>query len=133
MIERRYYPDPDLVVHVVTGELDVEAFQGAVEALYEMDPVPMLSLWDLRDASLARFTSDRIVSVQARLSPRVRERAGGRTASVVPADFDFGVARQYLAYSNDLDLPFEQQVFRTMEEALAWLEVDHRQLEEDLA
>lgn len=126
MIERRHYPELDLVAHSVVGELDPEEFRRAVEALYEMQPVPKLSLWDLRDASLRQVTADRIRSVQARLSSRVRGREGGRTAVVVPTDLDFGVARQYLAYSDDLELPFEQNAFRTMEDAFRWLGVDGR-------
>ena len=132
MIQRRYYPDVDLIVHVATGELDVEEFREAAAALYQMDPIPMLSLWDLRDCSLAQMTTERIVSVQSGLSSLVRGRAGGRTAVVVPADLSFGIVRQYLTYSEDLGLPFEQEAFRTMDAALDWLEVDARLLRHDL-
>lgn len=132
MIERRHHGELDLIVHTVTGELDVEDFRRAVEALYEMEPVPQLSLWDLRDATLTQFTAQRILSVQAHLSPRVRGREGGRTAVVVSADLNFGVVRQYLAYSDDLELPFEQNAFRTMEDALSWLGLDGRLQEGEL-
>ncbi|MDX1493999.1 MAG: hypothetical protein R3253_08080 [Longimicrobiales bacterium] len=130
MIERRHYPDLDLIVHRVVGELDVEAFRDAGEALYAMEPVPKLSLWDLREASLTQFTVARIRSVQADLGGRVRGREEGRTAVVVAEDFEYGVSRQYTAYSEGLDLPFQQESFRSLDEALEWLGVDKGRLEE---
>lgn len=49
-------------------------------------------------------------------------RKPGKSALVLPADVDFGLGRMYEMQAQDL--PIKTSVFRTMEEALHWLEED---------
>ena len=49
-------------------------------------------------------------------------RKPGKSALVFPDDVDFGLGRMYEAQAQDLHI--ETRVFRTMEEALHWLNDD---------
>jgi hypothetical protein len=129
VIRRRLYPKQDLIVHTVTGELGEEEFRAAVIALYDMDPPPRLSLWDFSDASVAEFTLNQTRTIQSDLVGKTRGREGGKTAAVAPSDFTFAKGRQYAMLAESFDLTFEHQIFRTVEEACAWLGIDAEQLE----
>ncbi len=124
MIKRQVYPELDLVLHTVTGKLDENEFLDAAAALYDLDPVPLKSLWDLSGASLSQYNLDRLRDLQARTVGLVHGREGGRTAVVAPKDVDFGVSRQYVALIECAQLPFEHEAFRTVGEALGWLGLD---------
>lgn len=130
MIQRRHYPQWDLIVHAVEGPLEEEHVLTAIRALYEMDPPPRLTLWDFSSASLAGFTVHRSRRIQVELAEHVRGRRGGRTAFVAPEDYSFATGRQYATLAESLDLPFEQGVFRTLDEAFAWLGIDPGELEQ---
>ena len=121
MIKRQLHPELDLIVHEVVGELTGSALFDAGVALYAMDPVPRYSLWDLTRAHVSDFSLERIRAVQPGLIRSVKGREGGKTAVIAPSDVSFGVMRQYLATAATERLPFQQQVFRTREEAVSWL------------
>lgn len=129
MIKRQLHPEWDLVVHEVIGELTGSALHDAGVALYALNPVPRYSLWDLSRASVSGFDLDLIRSVQPRLVRKVTGREGGKTAVIAPSDVTFGVMRQYLAAAGASELPFEQQVFRSRDQALSWLGLEGVSLE----
>ena len=130
MIQRRHYPKLSLIVHTVTGQLEEHEFRAAGIALYGMDPLPRLSLWDLSNASILQFTLNRIEAIQSDIAEKVQGREGGRTAVVAPKDSAFGIVRQYAAMVESFDLPFGHGVFRTIEEACTWLGFDVDQLDD---
>ncbi len=124
MIQVRLHPGLDLIIHTVTGALEEDEFRGAVIAMYQLDPPPLLSLWDFSEASVGHFGRDRIHAVQADLVGKVRGREGGRTAAVAPSDLTFASGRQYAALAEGFELPFVHHVSRTRDEALAWLGIE---------
>ncbi|MDH3207864.1 MAG: hypothetical protein OEO79_14765 [Gemmatimonadota bacterium] len=121
MINRKVYSELSLVVHEVVGELSADDFREAGVALYELDPVPPFSLWDLTHASVAEYDIDKIRRLQHEVAGIAKGREGGRTAVVAPTDLTFGIVRQYLALIESAQLPFEHNVFRTKAEAVSWL------------
>lgn len=129
MIQVRHHPQVDLVVHTVTGQLEEDEFRSAVIALYERDPPARLSLWDLSDASVLEHSLDGIEAAQSDLAAKVRGRTEGKTAVVAPNDFVFARGRQYVALAESFDLPFEHRIFRTLDEACAWLGISADLLE----
>ena len=130
MIRRRLYPTQGLVVHTVTGELQEAEFRAAVVALYDLDPPPLLSLWDFSDASVHQYDLNRTQTILADLVGKVSGRKGGRTAAVAPSDHTFASGRQYATLAEGFNLPFEHEVFRSIEEAYAWLGVNVSELDD---
>jgi hypothetical protein len=67
-----------------------------------------------------------IARVYQRHSARLPLRKGGKTAVVAPRDVDFGLSRmtEALHTSGRPAPPYEFTVFRTEQEALAWIEGD---------
>ena len=107
-----------LTINIVAGEL---LFDGAVEAVkefYEVKPTRD-GLWDLREGTWEDLSDVRINIIIGFVAKHAHVREGGRTAMVVPADIDYGIARTAQSYAQNL--PFEIGVFRTMDEAIKWL------------
>lgn len=76
-------------------------------------------LWDLRGCQLF-LTNDEIREIGE--VAQAHDTSWGRTAVLVDRDVDFGQARVFHAYRESENNPV--QVFRSEEEALAWLLAD---------
>lgn len=124
MIRRQHYPELDLIVHIAAGRLEVDDLIDVARSLYEMDPPPLYSLWELADEAAAGLSLQRMREIQSKMLGHVRGRDGGKTAIVAPSDFTFGSARQYVTLADARDLAFDLQVFRTRESALEWLGIE---------
>lgn len=129
MIRRQLYPELDLIVHTVDGPLGLHDFRAATKALYELEPPPRLSFWDLAAADLDDTTIQMSRVAQSGTATAVRGREGGKTAIVAPSDLIYATARQYETIAESLALPFQQRVFRDADEAWAWLGIDRADLD----
>jgi hypothetical protein len=91
-----------------------------LEAIAEPDcPRPAMLLVDVsRSESLATRSAADIRMVAEFLGPYA-ERVGGRCAVVAPSDVQFGLSQMGAVYSQGVGV--SAQVFRTREDALAWL------------
>jgi hypothetical protein len=107
-----------LTIHIVTGELLFDGVVEAVKEFYEVKPTPDV-LWDLREGTWKDLSDERIRGLVSFVGKHAHVREGGRTAAVVSADVDYGIARAFQSYTEEL--PFESGVFRTMDEAIKWL------------
>ncbi|MGD8761551.1 MAG: STAS/SEC14 domain-containing protein [Desulfobacteraceae bacterium] len=115
-------PDERLVILVHVGTVTDDEFLSFYKTLYEdtrFDKSFNL-LVDLRQAEssvrstgaldeFADFMRRQFVASTARL----------KVAVVAPKDISFGLARMYKVFSDDM--PWEFEVFRAVEAALAWL------------
>ena len=79
-------------------------------------------IWDLRNATLAGFSNEEILRIRDIVRDSKTVRKPGKSALVFPDDVDFGLGRMYEAQAQDLYI--KTRVFRTMEEALHWIEED---------
>jgi len=79
----------------------------------------MDEVWDFRNASLANFTVEDLVSLAPSLSQHL-DRLGRRVALVVGRDLEYGVGQMWGAYAEE-NAPRERRLFRCMEEACGWL------------
>ena len=105
---------------IVRGSLTLEVARRAHKDLYAQDAYrsPMVSLWDLSEATLDPGPGEVL-----RLVEFIREHRGEkgvtRTAIVASRVVDFGISRMFEAHA--AALPFEVKVFRKSDEARRWL------------
>ena len=101
-------------------------FEDIIEVVknFKDDPPAKNILWDFSEAYPADpFNAedmDRIASL-AKTNLNLRSQPDGKTAYVATSDFVFGITRMYTTYLELQDPAHEIQVFRSLNEAHAWL------------
>ncbi len=118
-IQTRVDPEHGYARHQAHGKCSVDDFVEALHAIYahpEYEPGNG-GIWDLRHADLSAIAS-RDAQFMAEFVRRVRGPREGRTAVVVDAPREFGLARMYQVYSEGL---LELKVLYDLDAALAWL------------
>jgi hypothetical protein len=123
-VEHRFdFGEPGRVVITVWGEASLEGFHAYLSEFLD-DPrwqPGMDSLVDLRDLDFADLTSVQIrVIVDAQVRNKVK-RGAGCAAIVVSQEVAYGLVRMYAAYA-DQRVSLQPRVFRSYEEAQAWLD-----------
>jgi len=113
--------DKQLTIHTATGEPSFEEGMEAFKLFYEGHPTKNL-LWDLRNASLHLLSSENLEAFVDYAKRHSDLRAGGKTAFVVSKDLEFGLLRMVDAFSEIAKIPFYLMTFRSMDEAVRWLE-----------
>jgi hypothetical protein len=113
--------DLDLTTYNVTGSVEAAEIIGAIEGFYAGDPTRKV-LWNMTDATFDALTTDdvkRIAEISERHSHR---RKTGKTALVFSAEVGLGLGRMYEAFRDLHASPVRQESFRSLDEALRWLE-----------
>ena len=112
------------VVVTVGDRLPIELFQDTMKRLTSSEAFPpgTPTIWDLRRLTPAALTEPylrQVVEVRARYQSRYRT----RVAHVADSPLAYGMLRMYESLSEAVDAIPERHfaVFRTMEEAEAWL------------
>ncbi|KPJ95853.1 MAG: hypothetical protein AMS18_02095 [Gemmatimonas sp. SG8_17] len=121
MVKTSFDLSAGLVTHIAEGELSLEEIESEFAATI-LNPAfrsGLAVLWDLRAASLASLSTRGIETLVKFNYDRKDARGGGRAAIVVSQDLDYGIARVFQVYGEDL--PWETMVFRDFEEANAWV------------
>ena len=77
-------------------------------------------LWDFRQVKTENMRADQIREIVSFIKNNQEKRgANYRVALVVSRDIDFGLARMYEAYTQEL--PFQLQIFKELSAAEDWL------------
>ncbi|PKK89149.1 MAG: hypothetical protein CVV64_15700 [Candidatus Wallbacteria bacterium HGW-Wallbacteria-1] len=114
-----FNPDTNTVIHQAFGDISSEDIKCALTNFYTENPMRH-SLWDLRNARLDRLTSEEVAILATFVNAISKDRKGFRTAWVAPEDLKFGLCRMSQHMSGDT--LFEKRVFRTMDDALIWIQ-----------
>jgi len=122
-ISRSANPEKELTTLVVSGELSKQKWLEAHRSIYEGHPTKNL-LWDFRNADFRRITSEDVGFMADYVQEHGHLRAGGKTAWVVSNALEFGMLRMAEAFGEIRKLPFEIKLFRSMDEAIQWLDED---------
>ena len=121
-IERRIDPETGRVTLTATGSIEVKDLQGSLREMTEAAEFrPGADIvWDFRKAEAADLTPDRLRDMVSFVSG-IQEARGSdyKVAIVVARNVDFGLARMYEAFSDEL--PCELRVFMNLEDADAWM------------
>lgn len=111
----------DLTCFTLTGEVDLQAYLSALYR-YSKEQPTKYELYDATGLEGQRLSSDDIETIAKNLLQYAEIRpAGSKTAVVVAADIDFGLMRM-VALLTDQQVSYEIEVFRSNEQALAWLQ-----------
>jgi len=113
--------DKQLTTHTVIGEVSFEEGMTTLKQFWEDRPT-MNVLWDYRKGSLARVSSVDLERMVDYVTVHSEKRAGGKTAIVVSRDLESGLSRVLDTLRDIRRVPFQLQVFRSMEKANQWLD-----------
>ncbi len=116
----------NLVVHVITESFrmaDIEPTWKAMLADPQFRP-GMNVLWDFRKGTSAiEFSTSDIQNIVSMTAGHIKQRgAQYKLALLATQDLFFGLSKMFAAYGDEI--PIEICVFRSMEEALDWLDAD---------
>jgi len=112
--------DKQLTIHTVTGEPSFEEGMAAFKQFWEGKPTQNV-LWDFRKASLARLSSEETEAMINYIQQHAEKRSGGKTAILVSKDLEYGISRMARTFAELKNIPFEMEIFRSIEEAIQWL------------
>ena len=115
--------EKQLTIITIVGDLSLEKLMEVIKPLYEKRPSKNV-LWDVRNASMAPISNEDIQSIVKYLKQHGEVRTGGKSAIVASEDFNYGITRMIKTYSEIDKISFTMNVFRSMEEAVQWLEED---------
>jgi hypothetical protein len=113
--------DKQLTTHTVIGEVSFEEGMTTLKQFWEDRPT-MNVLWDFRKGSLARVSSVDFERIVDYVTVHSEKRAGGKTAIVVLRNLESGLSRILETLRDIRRVPFQLQVFRSMEKANQWLD-----------
>ena len=112
-----------LTIFECIGKAVPEEILATIASVYEGEPT-LHQLWDFTEATVHHIPAETIREFVKSVSERMHRREGGKSALVSSEDIGFGLARVYSAVAEINDLKIEVGAFRTVEEALAWIEED---------
>ena len=119
-IETTYDLTRDLTVVKATGKMEAADFR-AWTARYYRGTITKLVLWDIVQADLSALKTDDIRDDAKQTKDLADIRKGGKTAIVSSNSLEYGLSRMLETFYDLERVPFEVQVFRTMDEAMEWL------------
>ena len=116
-------PDRELTTLTLTGQLTLDEMIEGLQEYGESGPT-RLELYDARGLEGERISTEEVDKLVAYFQkfPDVRG-ARSRTAVLVNTNLDFGLTRM-VALLTESRVSFEVNVFKTMEDAKAWLFAD---------
>lgn len=79
-------------------------------------------IWDATAGTVETIGKDDLRSIASFLKAGHGMRAGGKTALVGPEDLDYGIGRMFQAYAILENLAVEYRLFRTLDDAMDWIE-----------
>jgi len=120
-LSKRVYKQLELTVFIVSGELTFDEQIRALREYYEGEPTRN-AIWDFRAITGSRITSEELRQIIAFTKWYEDRRPGGKTALVASTQLDFGLGRMSHALAEREGLPWQIRVFRSIEEALEWIE-----------
>lgn len=113
----------DLAVFYVKGELSFEEQMATLRRFYDGTPTRNV-IWDFRQMTGHRISSDELREIVSFIKWHGQNRLAGKTALVSATDLDYGLARMSQAYAEQENVPWQIMGFRTMEDALRWIDPD---------
>ena len=116
--------DQDLTVFVVTDELPIEELWQTVKSSLAGEPTSK-SLWDARETKGIPGYPKNIGNLLSYTKRHGQKRPPGKTAIVTSTARYFGLTKVTEAISEILEIPWEFRSFRTIEEAVEWLDVNY--------
>jgi len=110
----------ELTVFTAEGMIRADDVATAIETFYR-NAVTLNVLWDISGADVSRIEASDIEKIVHLSVAHGETRVGGKTAVVATEDLTFGLSRVYETLKEAEQLPFQTSVFRSLDDAYAWL------------
>jgi hypothetical protein len=125
LIKKEIDKTKQLTIFTVSGEVDFDELLENYQLYYDDVQPSKNMLWDFRSAKGGNRLSQEGLRHFASFPKKYEhKRPVGKTAYVVEGDLGFGMGRMVMAYVELLDSKVDVNVFRSMNEAIQWLEAD---------
>lgn len=111
----------NLTLFTVEGDLTFDEQMAVLRDFYEGTPTANV-IWDFRAMEGTRISAAQLREIIAFIKRHEGKRPRGKTALVSATDLDFGLSRMGQAYAEGDRLPWEMRAFRSMEEAIHWIQ-----------
>jgi hypothetical protein len=117
----------NLTVYTVKGEVSLDEILNSLEGFYESAEVTLNVLWDGRNAKLKPLSLvdvAKIAGYRNRHKSHRAARRGGKTAIVAPEHVDSGVFSMAEMFKKTMaaKLPYKVRAFRSIDDAVTWLD-----------
>jgi hypothetical protein len=122
-IKRKIEKHKDLTIIEVVGKVSANEIIDTFKEFYESE-YTLNVLWDLSNSSLSGLNSDKLRQIISVAKQHAHLREGGKTALFTTTPLGFGIARMYEILAEANQLPIPNRVFRSLDDAMAWLESD---------
>jgi hypothetical protein len=111
----------NLTVFTAEGNLTFDEQIIVLREFYAGKPTPNV-IWDFRSAVGERISAQEIMKIIEFIKSHGKSRPGGKTALVAGDSLSFGLSRMGQAYADNENVPWEMKAFRSMDEAIRWIE-----------
>ena len=110
----------DLTIFTAVGELTFVKQIDVLRDFYAGTPTANV-LWDMRNIEGSRISSEELEKIIIFIKRHSDKRPPGKTALVSTNDLDFGLSMVSYAYAENENLPWKIRPFRSMDEAIEWI------------
>ena len=110
-----------LTSHKVSGAVTVEALLNVLTPFWENRPT-LNELWDFREASEAALDYHKANEIFDLVRKHAHKRSGGKTAFISSSDSEASMASMVREIMISENVPFQVEVFQTVEAALQWMD-----------
>jgi hypothetical protein len=119
--EKNVYPDKEITVLKITGEVTCDQIIDELTLIYE-EEVTRNFIWDFSIARGKSLTGNDLQQIVTHTKEYGHLRKNGKTAFVISTSLGFGLGRMYDSLAQVADHPVKHGVFRSYDEAVAWIE-----------
>lgn len=111
----------ELSIYTIEGSASREELLGIVGSLKSEDRTKNV-IWDATHGTVETIGAEDLRRIARFLKAGHGMRQGGKTGLVGPEDLDYGIGRMFQAYARLENLTVEYRIFRTLDEAIAWID-----------
>lgn len=120
-ISGRTIPEKALCIFTIEGSASRDELLSVVSSIKPEETTKNI-IWDATKGTVETIGTEDIQKIARFLKAGHGMREGGKTGLVGPEDLDYGIGRMFQAYASLEHLSVEYRLFRTLEQAMVWIE-----------
>ena len=120
MIEKIYNPERQLTVFNCSGELTRSELYHTIILFLKETPTKY-ELWDFTNARFPTVSKEDLRDSAFLGRKYGYKKRGGKNAIVAPEGLEYELSKIFKMMAEIVEVPFEVQVFRSLDEATQWL------------
>ena len=112
--------EKELTTHTLEGKINGKDIITTIEEYYMGSPTRDV-IWDYTETQFSNCKDESIQTIVIVAAKYAKLRVGGKNALILPGDLQFGLGRVFEALAEAEDLPIPTRSFRSIQEAVQWL------------